>query len=388
MTRQKPQTRPVPVMQVTDSLIAGGAERMAVNLANLLPRERYAVHLGVTRHEGPLAAELAEDVGRIVLHRGGRRDEPAALLRFSRYLREHGIRLLHCHKDTIFFASLASLFPPFPRILWHDHFGSYAVRERPAWLYKLGTRRVAGVIAVNRFLAEWSVSRLGFPKDRVWYLPNFVRVPQGGARIEGLPGTSGYRLVCVCNVRPQKDLVNLARAMARVVEEEPRAHALVVGEVFDPDYFARVRAEVAGLGLDRSISFLGGRTDVAAILRSCDVGVLSSASEGLPLALIEYGMAGLASAATRVGQCPEVLSDGALGALVPPGDAEALAQGILGLLRASDERTALGERFRRHVLASYGESRAIARVCDIYAAVLGERGALSSPDRCSPVETS
>src|SRR5438876_11120160 len=81
--------------------------------------------------------------------------------------------------------------------------------------------------------------------------------------------------------------------------------------------------------------------------KACDVGVLSSRSEGMPLALLEYGMNGLPSVATRVGQCAEMLDDGRAGLLVPPAAPEPLAKAILALLQSPEQRAELGGRFRQ-----------------------------------------
>jgi hypothetical protein len=69
----------VRVMHVIDTLVVGGAERVAVNLANLLPRARYEAHLCTTRSEGMLAHLIAHDVGRLRLWRGWRYDITALL---------------------------------------------------------------------------------------------------------------------------------------------------------------------------------------------------------------------------------------------------------------------------------------------------------------------
>lgn len=360
----------IPVLQVVDSLILGGAERVALNVANALPRDRFDVHLCMTRHTGPLEGELDDDVPRLVLGRRTRLDEPRAVRTLNAYIRRHGIRLLHCHMDTIFLAALASLFGPHPPIVWHDHFGQFEIKTRPAWLYRLCLRRVAGVISVNQGLADWTTDEVGFDRERVWYLPNFVRTPEPGPAPADLPGEAGSRIVCVVNIRPQKDLVNLMRAMAEVVPRHPRAHALVVGEVYDEDYFAQVRAEVERLDLAKNVSFLGPRLDVPAVLRACDVGVLSSSSEGLPLTLIEYGMAALPVAVTRVGQVPEVVAGGEAGRLVPPSDPAALGAALDELLASEPLRADLGARLEARAHAEYGEAQAIERISSIYDTLL------------------
>src|SRR5262249_26337320 len=124
-------------------------------------------------------------------------------------------------------------------------------------------------------------------------------------------------------------------------------------------------------GLCGHVTCLGQRTDVPAILRGCDVGVLSSASEGLPLALIEYGLCRLPAVATRVGQCPDVLDDGRAGLLVPPGSPGPLADAILDLLGSAERRASFAARLARRVRTVYGPREALARVESIYCSVLG-----------------
>lgn len=365
-----PLSERIGILQVTDSLEMGGAERVALNFANLLPRDRFQTHLCATRWEGPLAAEIAPDVGRIVLGRVRRWDDPGAARRLARYVREHDIRLLHCHKDTIFLASLARVLGMRARLLWHDHWGLTGVRERPAWLYRAGTFCADGVIAVNQDLRRWSEQALRHRPDRVWYVPNFVAQPRPCPAPPELPGKPGARIVCVARLDPQKDIVNLARAMERVVREMPEACALVLGGETDPEYGSLVRREIARLGVGGSVRLLGTRNDVTDVIQNCDIGVLSSAAEGLPLALIEYGLCKVPSVATRVGQCPDVLDGGKAGILVPPGDHEALAAGLLRLLRAPEERARLAGLAHRYAMAHHSESAVLGRVVSIYETLL------------------
>jgi glycosyltransferase involved in cell wall biosynthesis len=364
------KTEQIRVMHVVDTLTAGGRERMAVNLANSLPRQRFAVYLCTTRYDGPLAEVVAADVGRLRLERT-RRYDLAAARRLIAFNQANGIEILHAHDASIFLAALASLFPPFPAVIWHDHFGLYATEERPVWLYRLGIRRVRGVIAVNEPLARWSKQTLRVPQERVWYVPNFVCSNGKHGECISLPGSSGNRIVCVANLRAQKDHLTLLRAMVLVTRELPEAHLLLVGDATEPEYSKRVHAEIVRQGLEGNVSVLGARKDVDSILKSCDIGVLSSVSEGLPLSLIEYGMAGLPAVATDVGQCAEVLDAGRAGILVPSGSAEKLAEALLSLLNSPQRRIALGNRFRHRVEECHSPAAVMAQICRIYETALG-----------------
>ncbi len=357
------------VLHMTDSLSLGGAERVAVNLANLLPREKYRLFFCATRSEGLLSRELAPDVERVCLSRRWRLDLPA-LKRLVAFIRANEIRLLHAHATALFVAAQASMFPPFPKVVWHIHFGGYAAEERSVLIYRFLARQAGGVISVNQPLARWAVDRLKLPPDRVWYIPNFVAETAVSDPEVGLPGMAGKRIVCVANLRPEKDHLTLVRAMALVSAREPDAHLLLAGAISNQTHFATITDEIAKHRLDRHVTFLGERQDIASILRGCDIGVLSSAAEGLPLALIEYGKAGLPSVATRVGQCPEVLDDGGAGILVQPRDPAGLAEALLSLLASNERRKAFGEAFRKRADELYSAGPIIERICRVYDLIL------------------
>lgn len=366
---------PVGVLQMVDSLVAGGLERVAVNLANSLPRSRYRAHLCTTRRDGPLDENVSADVERLRLRRSGRFDL-LALRRLVAYIRANEIRLIHAHGTSLFLAVLAARFAPRPPVVWHDHFGP---EERPVWLYGPVVRRVAAVIAVNESLARWSRARLGVPKDRVYYIPNFAQAPADVRPAEDLPGASGSRIVCVANLRHPKDHSTLLHAMKIVLRRVPEAGLLLVGEPSEPEYVAEVRRLIAEEGLEHHVWCLGFRPDVAAVLRACDVGVLSSTSEGFPLALVEYGLAGLPVVATAVGQCPEILLNGEAGWLAPPASPEQLAEKLVHVLTSPAEARQKSERLKLHVMERYSPTAVLERVCAVYDTILGEGDKTTDP---------
>ena len=85
-------------------------------------------------------------------------------------------------------------------------------------------------------------------------------------------------------------------------------------------------ADADRLGVGDRVTFLGFRRDMDALLSACDLVVLPSLYEGLPLALIEAMAAGQAVVATDIGGTRELVVDGETGILVPPRDPAALAE--------------------------------------------------------------
>ena len=151
--------RTAPVMHLVDTLEAGGAERMCVQLANAMAERGRAVTVCVTRRSGPLREELDARVGFVNLGRRWRFDANA-LWRLRREVERRGIRILHAHGTALFAAAAASAGRREVRVVWHVHYGGL-IHARSTWLYRLVRRRVAAVLAVNEELARWSRERLG-----------------------------------------------------------------------------------------------------------------------------------------------------------------------------------------------------------------------------------
>lgn len=364
---------PPGIMHLIDHLQVGGAEQMAVSLANLLPRDRYTPHLCTTRHEGPLAAEIEAHVGRLRLGRT-RRFDPSALSRLVSYIREHDVRILHAHSTALFAAYAASFFHPYPAIIWHDHFGR-DLSLRRSWMYRLPARRAAAVIAVSGPLAEWSRDALGVDATRIRLVRNFAAARGVSAAAPLLPGVAAMRVACVANWREQKDHPTLLHAFDLVRRSLPEAQLLLIGTEDPGPYGDQVRAEITRRGLERSVTRMGCRDDVPAILRQCAVGVLSSRSEGLPLALLDYGSAGIAAVATDVGQCPEVLDHGGAGTLVPPGSPAALADALVRLLRDEGARVTAARALHDRVAHQFSPEAALEELGLVYDRVVLGRAA-------------
>jgi len=221
-------------------------------------------------------------------------------------------------------------------------------------------------------LAEWSIGVIGVAHRRVQYLPNFAEEQNDKLKKIDLPGKKGMRIVCVANIRAQKDHLTLVRAMEQVVKLVPESHLLLVGAETDSNLSEQVRKNVHISGLDEHITFLGVRKDINQILANVDVGVLSSVSEGFPVTLLEYGYASLAVLATEVGECAEILDNGKAGILVSPGDVDALAKALLHLLEQLQLRQTLGENLRQRVKNNYSQEIIMTQLTDIYTQLISE----------------
>jgi glycosyltransferase involved in cell wall biosynthesis len=118
---------------------------------------------------------------------------------------------------------------------------------------------------------------------------------------------------------------------------------------------------------------LGERKNPVSLMRLFDVGVLTSKSEGLSNALIEYGAVGVPCVATDVGGNSEILENGVNGFLVPASSPEAVADRVFKLLKNRELRNRFGINARNLVLNRFDGERCISAYDDYYKKILSSR---------------
>jgi glycosyltransferase involved in cell wall biosynthesis len=116
--------------------------------------------------------------------------------------------------------------------------------------------------------------------------------------------------------------------------------------------------------------FLGYQQDVARWYRACDAIVLTSASEGTPVTLIEALAAARPVVSTRVGGVEDVVEDGVTGYLVRPGDTHAVAERLAILATDPELRRRMGDIGRGRVLERYAVDRLVEDVDRLYRSLL------------------
>ncbi len=114
------------------------------------------------------------------------------------------------------------------------------------------------------------------------------------------------------------------------------------------------------------MTFLGERSDVGDCLSDAHVFVLSSVTEGLPVALLEALAMGLTPIVSDVGGMPEVVQQAGVGAVVPPGDVDGFARALVDYASAADSRATSAAAAR----AAFERHYTIARMCADYDALL------------------
>lgn len=345
------------VLQLIDSLNPGGAERMAVNIANALSRVGVESFMCATREEGKLKSELEEEVSYIFLRKLSSLDF-SALSRMRRFIKKHEMTHIHTHTTSYFFAVLLKISLPKIIVVWHEHQGSRITTKRSnnLALYFCSVF-FSGIIVVNRELESWCLKNMATRK--VFYLPNFV--PSFSLKeIREKEKT----IVCLANLRIPKNHQVLLKAFSIVHSKHPDWKLKFLGTDFKDSYSVDLQKIIEKEKLESSVIFAGNSTLLIKELSSAAIGVLSSDSEGLPMAILEYGSAGLPVVCTDVGQCKEVVNG--FGKIVPSKNAAALAAAILFYIENKDKRIVDGKAFSAHISENYAEDAIIPKLLNIY----------------------
>lgn len=349
-------------LQVIDTLDAGGAEKLAVTYANALVAETEASFLCTTRKEGMLRNQVAKEIGYLFLNRKSTFDF-GAIKRLTKFIKENEIEIVHAHATSFFIVFLARLFYPKFKMVWHDHYGnSEFLAQRKSFVLKIASRWMRGIISVNQQLKDWAIKTLH--AKEVIYLSNFPVKNETVKASTKLRGIDGKRIVCLANLRPQKDHVLLLNAFKQLKKTDWTVH--LVGKDFEDDYSRRIKLQIHDHGLSENVFVYGSREDVSHILSQCDIGVLSSQSEGLPIALLEYGLHELAVLATDVGECKRVVSDETKGFLVPSQDVAVFAEKLLYLIDNKNDRAEKAANIYKHIQQHFAQKAIIQQLTTFY----------------------
>lgn len=344
------------IIQIIDSLEAGGAERMAVNYANALAEQIDFSGLVVTRKEGSLWSHLDTKADYLFLNKKSSFDL-IAVFALRRYVLENKVTVVHAHSSSFFLAFLLKVVCPSIKILWHDHYGdSEFLNSRGTVVFRLTIPFFSGVISVNQKLQQWAEQKLRF-KNTV-YLPNF---PSEDDRIEGatiLKGTAGKRIVSLANLRPQKNHFLLLKVANKLQETHPDWTFHLVGKDFDDDYSDTIKKLVVEYDLNETVFVYGSKNDVQNILQQASICVLTSKSEGLPVALLEYGKSEKPVVVTDVGEMPAMIQNGKNGFVVSQKE-ELFHAALVKLIANERLRSEFGEAIYKTVLNNYSEEGVI-----------------------------
>ena len=368
------------VVHFTDSAAFGGAEQALLHVLAGLDRRRWRPVL--FHHPEPGLAPLLEEARRLDVEL---RAVPLMPLGSRGAARApQFIRALQAARPAVFHAHLtwplackhgltAAILARVPAIVATEQLFVEAAYSRTTRIQqRLIAKGVHCYIAVSREVARRLRQAFRMPEHKIKVVHNAIPLdsfdrPANSALRAILAGPAERPIVLTtARLDRQKGLCYLLKAAALV----PEALFVLAG---DGPERASLEAQAHQLGMDDRIVFLGYRQDISDLLASCDLFVLPSLFEGLPLAVLEAMAAGKPVIATAIGGTDEAVVPGETGLLVPPADPGALAEAIRALLSDPARAQRLAARGKDRAHREFSAATMVQRITHIYDEALGLR---------------
>lgn len=359
----------IKVLHVIDRLPPDGAERLLLEImCNRSTNFQFDVLCLVEGGELQPAFE-AIGVKVHVLQKRRAVDIPF-MMSLLRFLRQHRPDVVHTHLFTAdLWARCAAWLVGIPAIFSTVHSTNAWKSKLHWWLDRLLASPSQKVIGCAENVSEMLIEQ-GIPASKVVCIPNGVDLK----RMSEAPSLSlqdtfsiqeNVPLIClVGRYHAAKGHLALLPVLSTLASRH-RFHCLFIGE---GELREDIEQAVEQLALSEFVTLTGYREDVPSIMKACDIMVMPSVWEGLPMALLEGMACELAVVASRVGGIPDVVSDAEDGLLYDQGDASALEAALERLLSDQTFRTQLGDaaanKVRNHYSAAVVQQQYEALYCD------------------------
>ena len=345
--------RPLKTLFVITSMPVGGAEVLLVNLLRGFRSTHIIPSVACLKEKGPLGEEIAAEFS-VTDHWLSSKYDLRVAPRLAGYLRREKFDAIISvgAGDKMFWGRLAGRLASLPVICSALHSTGWpdGVGKMNRWLTSITDAFIAVAKPHGQFLVDFE----RFPSNKVAVIPNGVDTnrfrPNRGSRDVvraelGLePNTPIIGIVAA--LRPEKNHALFLNAASKVLEKCPKAHFVIVGDGPERSTIEKV---IKALGIEKSVSLLGTRSDTPKLLAAMDVFALTSHNEASPVSILEALACGVPVVSTRVGSVAESVHDQWNGFTVEPGDVQAVAERIQYLLWNKETAEMMGNNGREHV---------------------------------------
>jgi glycosyltransferase involved in cell wall biosynthesis len=355
------------------SLGLGGAERVIMQLATGVNRQKFEPVILCLNDAGPFAAEMEENG--ISVHAFNKRGavDFKMLFKMIKFIRTEKIQILHTHLwGANVWGRLAARFAGIPVV----------ITEHNVDVWKKGIHRIIDKVLspfaskvitvsdeVKKFYTDW-----GLPESKLVTVYNGVDVDTFSQEIDVTElkktwsiGPDEIIIGWLGRMVPAKDLETLLLAFKETRESHTNARLLLVGDGPDKDDIVALGEK---LEISDAIIYAGFQKKVLEFYHLMDLVVLSSTREGHPIVALEAMACARPMVATRVGGVPELVQDGVTGHIVPAQQPAAFAAALNKMLENSELRKQQGLAAQQLIRDKYSVHVMIKQHEDIYLAAI------------------
>lgn len=347
----------------------GGAEKLIVEGARFWDRDRFDYRVVYALPWKDQLVEALTDQDVPVTCFGSKRGlTPASAARFSKLVKREGAALVHAHLPSMGAVARVSTRVP---VVYTEHNIASSYRKPVQLVNRITYSRNAATIAVSDAVFS-SIDSYPSPSKRV--ISNGVHISDefdtAAVRQELELRDDQHLIVHVGNIRPHKGHRTLVAATRQLSQIRSDFQVVSIGGEKSDGDLATIRQLAADSGVSDHIRFIGRRDDAIAFTAACEVYVNPADVEGLPVTILEALDLGRPVVATSVGGVPSIISDGETGVLVPPGDPQAIAEGLAWMLDHPKDAQRLGSAGKALVNAHFGLERMVRDTEAVYDEVL------------------
>ena len=345
------------IVQLIDSLDAGGAERMAVNYANALQKKIHFSGLVSTRNEGALKTNINKNLSYLFLNKKSTFDF-YAIRKLYRYCLTNQIQFIHAHSSSFFLAILVKCLIPRLKIIWHIHNGNIInSSKKKVLMFRLIALALSHVISVNKEIYNWLKVNKIFKKSV--YLENFS-IPNTTLELTNLNDEKKIKILQLANLKNPKNHLMTLKIVIEIIKKFEYCSFHLIGKDFNDAYSNNLKTKIKSDNLQNHVFIYGSKSDTEHIISQADICILTSESEGLPVALIEYGMQKKPVVCTAVGEIPNIIN-GKNGLLAEVNDVDGFSKHLIHLIENPVLRANMGQQFYQTIYENYSEEKVISK---------------------------
>lgn len=302
--RKAPAGRPdrvftgMKIVQIIDTLNVGGAEKVLVNLSNLLHRHGHSVTVITLLEPGLLASQLLPGVQLHALRRGWKWN-PLQMWRLVQWCRPFEVIHVHSSHNLRYLFLASRLFLLRKPIFFHEHYGDIEIDQSVSWHQRLIYPKTI-LIGVSGKICDWAIHQLQMPTNQVYRLMNTVPKYEISENCQSTPDET-IRLVLVSNIRRTKNL-EFAIAVLNELNTTRSARLMIIGGIVEPSYYQTLLQLIEQFQLTDRVDFVHDCSEIQPLLKNYDLALHTARSESGPLVLIEYMVQGLPFLSYRTGE--------------------------------------------------------------------------------------
>jgi len=283
------------ILQVIDQLGLGGAERVCVNLTNVLYKNNYNVKIVVFNNKGVLFNLLNKKVDVVILNKN--KNKFKAYKRLIKEIKEADIVHIHMRQNFKYVKKTLLAFGVKKKLILHDHFGEIAINKRIPTFYK-SYYQPDYYIGCSELLTNWATDIVGLKQEKVTLINNFVLQHKSTNK----PIKNKLGGIFVGSMKPVKNHI-FAIKLAKKIGVDLTIYC---GET-NSRYFKNLCEEIDSLDYSKNVHFVHNCINIQSELYKYDFAFLTSTSEGDPLVLIEYIAQGLPFLSYNTGEAAKLI---------------------------------------------------------------------------------